>query len=75
MAKLRILCASGDEPVTWNPTDKRSTEAARAQFKSLMERSYALYQMPADKSQSGERVTTFDPQATEIIAVPPMAGG
>lgn len=69
---LRILDRSGDTVVTYDPDDQTATHEAAARFTALMERGFVAFDV---SMQPGRIVTTFDPNAREVIVSPRFAGG
>lgn len=74
MPEMNIMDLSGHSKIEWDPDDPESVENARKMFDDLLEKGYAAFRVKyvADK---GENVKEFDPEAHELLMVPPMAGG
>ncbi len=74
MAVLRVLNASGDDRVDWDPdvADERVARA-RALFEAKVGRGWLAY--APDGSGSGTQLRRFDPKAEEIVLQPAIAGG
>ena len=72
--KLSVMDASGDKEVTWQPDSPSEVAAARAIFDAVKRRGYLLYSQPA-AGGSGVAVRQFDPNAENMIAVPPIVAG
>ena len=71
---LRTLSRDGDTPIHWTPGVAVEEDAARAAFNAMKGKGYAAY-----RSDGGERgdeiIRRFDPEAGEIVMVPPLQGG
>jgi hypothetical protein len=74
LCELIIPDKSGDERITWDPNDKKSTEKARERFKELLRSGWSFFRMKTDL-KTGEHIRDFDPTAKKILAVAPMCGG
>jgi hypothetical protein len=73
---LRILDKTGDTAVEWAPTDAAETAEAEAKFNELKASSqYLMFAVPASKREKPTQIRSFEPTATEIIAVPRFQGG
>lgn len=74
MAVLRILNASGDERVEWDPdvADER-TARVRALFDAKVGQGWMAY--APDEAGGGTQLRRFDPRADEIVLQPAIAGG
>lgn len=72
--KLYKLDRSGHgEVATWGD-DKESREAGSEAFKSLTERGFTMFDV-SDPLVGKPVMKSFDPEATEIIAVPRLVAG
>ena len=79
MGVLRIMTArEGDLSLAWGETkDKEATEMGEnevaAKFAELVEKGFSVFEIGEDGV--GTRAKTFNPTATELIAVPAIQGG
>ena len=81
MGMLRVISSRGDDRVQWNEQDALSgdTEAiaaireAERIFAHERARGATAYRVEAGKPV--ERLEQFDPQASQMILVPRVAGG
>ncbi len=72
MGKIYKLDSSGHgEVATWSD-DVASREAGAEAFRSLADRGFTMFDVT---DQPGKKLTAFDPDAAEIIAVPRMQAG
>ncbi len=72
--KLFKLDSSGHgEVATWG-ADAESRAAGEAAFKSLTERGFAMFDI-SDPKICKTTMRAFDPEATEIVAVPKLVAG
>lgn len=69
---LRVLDRFGDSTVSYDPADPVAVRDVERRFSSLMERSFVAFDV---STHPGRIITTFDPEATEIIVAPRIAGG
>jgi len=69
---LRTMSHRGDVPVHWTPGVAVEENAARAAFDAMKAKGYAAYQVDGEDR---EIIRRFDPEAGEIVMVPPTAGG
>ena len=74
MGVLRILGPSGDTRVTWNPSDVDQTDDVRRRFDEIIREGYLVFELDGE-SKEGRQVRTFDPEARELRAFRPLAGG
>ena len=61
------------EVATWGD-DAQSREAGAEAFKSLADRGFAMFDV-SDKLIGKPALRAFDPEATEIVAVPRLVAG
>ena len=69
---VRILDSSGDTQLSYDPNDATAVREVEERFKRLMERNFVAFDV---SNQPGRVITTFDPQASEIIVSHRFAGG
>ena len=74
MGVLRILGPSGDTRVTWDASDLDQTDEVRRRFDEIIREGYLVFELDRE-SKEGRQVRTFDPQARELRAFRPLAGG
>jgi len=81
MAKLHILCGSGDKSVEWNsrrigsgdPEAEAAVREAERIFREQLERGATAFKvLPGEPAV---RLDRFDPEAEEVIIVPRVVGG
>lgn len=73
-SELAVMGVEGDVKTIWNPQNTDEVENARETFKSFRAKRYLAFRVTGDGSQ-GEQMNEFDPNASKMILVPPMAGG
>jgi hypothetical protein len=81
VSTLRVLSVSGDERVSWDadavhrgdPEAQAAVREAERIFAAERKRGATAFRV-APGAQP-ERIDALDPQADEIIVIPPMAGG
>ena len=79
---LNILDATGHTALAWDTADPATLADVEAKFNALVGPStelrvrprYAAFRVDAPGG-AGAQITQFDPNAREIILVPPLAGG
>jgi hypothetical protein len=71
---LRILGPSGDTRVTWNPADVDEVDDMRRRFDEIIREGYLVFELEPE-SKEGRQVRSFDPEARELRAFRPLAGG
>ena len=71
--RLSVMDSSGDRQVTWQPDNPSEVAAAKAIFDAVKRRGYLVYSQPV--GGSGVAVRQFDPNAEDLIAVPPIVAG
>lgn len=69
---LRILDRSGDTRVHYDPADPAAVRNVETRFARLMADNFVAFDV---STQPGRIITTFDPNAGEIIVSPRFAGG
>ena len=74
MGVLRILGPNGDTAVTWDPADTTEVEEVRRRFDEIVRQGYLVFELDR-RTNEGTQVRTFDPDAAELRAFRPMAGG
>ena len=74
MASLAVMGREGDTKVEWNPDNEAEVTAARNTFDLLRGKGYAAFRV-SGRSNKGEQIRVFDPEAEKIILAPPMQGG
>ncbi|HKY51505.1 MAG TPA: hypothetical protein VJP45_09635 [Candidatus Limnocylindria bacterium] len=74
MGVLRILGPDGDTRVAWEATDVGSVEDVRRRFDEIVREGYLVFELDPE-TKEGERIRTFDPDASELRAFRPLAGG
>ena len=74
MGVLRILGPSGDTRLTWRPGDLDEVADVRRRFDEIISEGYLVFELDAE-TKEGEQVRSFDPQARELRAFRPLAGG
>lgn len=74
MGKIYKLDRSGHGEVASWGDDAESRAAGEAAFKSLVDRGFALFDV-SDSQIGKPALRAFDPEATEIVAVPRLVAG
>lgn len=72
MHLMRILDATGDSRLSYDPSDDSSVAEMEERFNRLMERSFVAFDV---STQPGRVITKFDPNASEIIVSHRFVGG
>jgi len=81
MGKMRTMGRRGDTTLVWGEdtatADEEFTDEAtvRAQFDAIVKDQGFTAFSTRTVGEPADRVTEFDPNAKELILVPPMAGG
>lgn len=67
----------GDITVTWDPTKKKETADAKKAFDDLIAKGYRAWRVDLSKDKRDETtmLKEFDPEAAEIVVLPPLTGG
>jgi len=74
MHTLAAMDETGDTKTIWDPRNPDEVEAAEGTFKMLKKKGYLIYTVGKD-GEKNKAITTFDPKAEKMIAVPPIVGG
>lgn len=86
IGKIRFLCnkemslkitgngIDGDDHFIWDRRFADNIQEARDKFYKLMDQGYLAFYVKADGLQ-GQRMLKFDPNAEEVIMVPPVVAG
>lgn len=74
MGVMRILGPSGDTRVAWDPVDLDEVADVRRRFDEIVAEGYLVFELE-DETMEGRQVRTFDPEARELRAFRPLAGG
>lgn len=72
MGVLRRMGKQGDVPTKWELDDDGSIKVAQERFDDAMRNRMLAFNMDVGE---GERITSFDPKAKEIVLIPQIAGG
>lgn len=76
----RLRCASrahGDITVSWDPTKKKEVANAKKTFEDLVAKGYRAWRVDVveGKRDDTTMLKEFDPEAKEIVILPPLTGG
>lgn len=74
MSELQVMGKSGHTTVKWDPDNDAEVKTARATFDALIDKGFSAFAVKG-KDDKGEKLRRFDPTASEIILIPPIAGG
>ena len=74
MGVIRILGPSGDTRVAWDPTDVDDVADVRRRFDEIIRDGYLVFELD-ERTKEGTQVHAFDPNARELRAFRPLAGG
>ncbi len=74
MSELCIMNETGDTRITWFPDDEGEIKKAKKKFDELKSKGWSFFTVEAITGK-GKKVTSFDSSLSQIIAVPPIAGG
>ena len=72
--EMRILDATGDTKLIWDPENADEVAAAKAQFDTLTKKGFKAFSVGA-KGKQDELVTAFEADAEKLILIPPVKGG
>ncbi len=72
--EMRILGPEGDLKVIWDSEKSDEVEAARKQFKELIDKNYIAFSVKKD-GEKNEKISKFDPDLEKMILVPMVKGG
>jgi hypothetical protein len=65
---------TGDTRITWFPDDEEEIKKAKKKFDELKDKGWSFFTVEAVTGK-GKKVESFDSSLSQIIAVPPIAGG
>lgn len=71
---IKIMGASGDDRIVWDPEDEGQIAKARKRFKELLLQGYKAWKMDA-KGQKGVPIKEFDESAGAILMAAGLQGG
>lgn len=76
----RMRCAArgkGDIAMTWDPAKKKEVAEAKKVFDELLGKGYRAWRVDVAKDKRDETtmLKEFDPEAAEIVVLPPLTGG
>ena len=71
---LYVMCKKGDTRITWTRGNRSEEDAAREAFNTYLKKKYKAFKV-GKRGEQGEEIEAFDPNASEILFVPPIAGG
>jgi hypothetical protein len=74
MGVLRILGPSGDTRVAWDQASKEDVADVRRRFDEIIREGYLVFELDED-TKEGRQIRAFDPEARELRAFRPLAGG
>ena len=72
--ELAVMDHTGDTKTIWDPKNEVEVDLARATFDTLKKKGYLIYRVGTN-GEKGVAMTSFDPKAEKLIAVPPIVGG
>lgn len=65
----------GHAEIRWKKNDPKDIEIARTTFVEKKAKGYMAYRVDPKTGDKGEVLKEFDPNAEQIILLPPFAGG
>ena len=65
----------GDDRIVWDRRFLDQIKEARTKFYELIKKGFLAFLIGKDGQKSNRRMCKFDPNAEEILMVPPIAGG
>lgn len=71
---MDVMDKTGHSTTSWDPTVPAEVAAARATFAELTGRGYRAFKVDGEGGK-GQRLETFDPQASKMVLVPQLQGG
>lgn len=74
MSELCIMDTTGDTKITWFSDDDKEIKKAKEEFDKLKAQGWAFFAV-GPLGGKDKKITKFDSSASQIIAVPPIAGG
>lgn len=74
MGTFYVPNEKGDARLSWNPANQDEVVVARETFASWQKKGYTTYRIDR-RGAAGEPIKTFDPAASEILVLAPIAGG
>lgn len=73
---MRIIDETGDTAVTWAEEDTESLARAESLFDLMTAKRHIPFARPkGGTAEEAERISSFRPEAEEILWVRPIAGG
>lgn len=75
MGEIRILCHLGDDKISWDPKDDKSTDFAEKEFNRYIKEGYKAYRLDEKGKKSGWPITEFPPHASKLLFIPKVVGG
>jgi hypothetical protein len=75
MGQLRILGASGDTKIEWNPKSRDEIKEAQKMFNQMVKEKKMTAWRIDPKGRKDKELKEFDPRAGMILLVPPTKGG
>ena len=72
--QMRVMGRKGDTRVEWDPKVPAEVEQARKTFEAYKDKGFAVFAVTRH-GDKGKQVRDFNPDAEEILFVPPIAGG
>lgn len=71
---MAVMGSGGDIKKIWNKSNEDEVEDARRTFYDMRRKGYLAFRANKDGGR-GEQIREFDPDAEQMIMVPPMQGG
>lgn len=67
----------GDIKVSWDPKNKEEVKAAKQTFDDLIAKGYRAWRvdLASEKRDESTQLAKFDPEAKDIVVLPPLTGG
>ena len=73
MGCLNVMGGRGHVSIRWKKAVPEDVEQACQMFADLVKAGYAAF--ASKRGKKDVQIKEFDPEATEIVMVPPIAGG
>lgn len=75
MGEMMVLSQSGDDKISWDPNDDKSTDFAEKQFNEYRKKGYKAFRLDDKNKKTGFMITEFPPHAAKLLFIPKIVGG
>lgn len=73
--EMAVMGKEGDTKITWSHDNEHEVENARRSFDYFREQGFTAFRADGPDGGVGETMHEFDPNAEQVVFIPPMQAG